>query len=62
MSKQTVVIETIEEICTLCGGRGHEYSHQSTSGTIPCRQCQGSRYIVTRRVTRTEIPDGKEAQ
>ncbi len=48
------VIEETQEICSLCGGRGTEYSHVDTSGSRQCRNCQGARYIVTKRVVRYE--------
>lgn len=51
MNKQ--VIEETQELCTLCGGRGQEASTLYTSGVATCRQCQGNRYIVTKRVIRT---------
>jgi DnaJ-class molecular chaperone len=50
------IIEETQEICTLCGGRGQELSSGQTSSTLQtCRHCQGVGYIVTKRVTRTEI-------
>lgn len=54
MAELRTVIEETEDICTFCGGLGHRPSLTVTTGTLPCVQCSGRGYIVTKRITRIE--------
>lgn len=48
------IIEEVETLCSLCGGRGYESNHAMTAGQSLCRGCQGRGYLVTQRTTRYE--------
>ena len=50
------IIEETEELCPRCGGRGQEVNSWNTSGLATCSQCQGARYLVTKRVVSYEEP------
>lgn len=52
------IVET-REVCTLCGGRGIEYSYQNSSGQQPCRGCRGSGQVLTKTVTQYLLPESQ---
>lgn len=44
---------SIRQTCTVCHGRGHVYS-------LPCKECQGEKFIIKRKIVTVKIPAGVE--
>lgn len=51
----TVIIER-DEVCTLCAGRGTEFSNYSNSTALmTCRSCHGTGIKLIKTVTKTVV-------
>lgn len=57
MTQETTTIQETREVCTMCGGRGQEFSNYSSSSTtMTCRACNGTgQKLVKTVITKTII-------